>query len=260
MTQLRVLGCSGGIGDGRHTTSFLVDEDVLIDAGSGVMTLGRAEMKRIDHVLLTHAHLDHVLALPLLVDSVGEERSAPLVVHALPAVIATLKQHLFNDQLWPDFSRIPSIETPFLRFEPIRVGESLALAGRVFTPRAARHSVPACGWEVAANGVRWLFSGDTAGHPDFWRLAAGFGVGDFIVVEASFPDAQAALANLSGHYHAAALAHDWRASGCTGQLWISHLKPGGEAAILSELERALGRPAQALQPGQVFDFNGTHDA
>jgi len=94
MTRIRVLGCSGGIGDGQHTTSFLVDGDVLIDAGSGVMTLSRTEMRGIDHVL----------ALPLLDDSVGEERSVPLVVHALPAVIAALKQHLFNNQLWPFFA------------------------------------------------------------------------------------------------------------------------------------------------------------
>lgn len=246
MTRIRVLGCSGGIGDGQHTTSFLVDGDVLIDAGSGVMTLSRTEMRGIDHVL----------ALPLLDDSVGEERSVPLVVHALPAVIAALKQHLFNNQLWPDFSRIPSVEAPFMRFSPIGIGETWALAGRVFTPRAARHGVPACAWEVAANGAHWLFSGDTAGHPEFWHQAASFGPHDHVVVEASFPNAQAALANLSGHYHPIALAHDWQAFGCHSQLWISHLKPGGEVAILDELERALGRPVQALQAGQVFQLSG----
>lgn len=90
--KLRVLGCSGGIG-GRHlrTTSFLVDHDILLDAGSGVAELSVGELAAIDHVFLTHAHLDHVLALPLMIDAVADRRSQPLVVHALPEVIAALR-------------------------------------------------------------------------------------------------------------------------------------------------------------------------
>lgn len=253
MTTIRVLGCSGGIGDGRHTTSFGVDKDVLIDAGSGVLSLSRAALMRIDYVLLTHAHLDHVLALPLLIDGVGEGREKPVTVYALPAVIEMLKRHLFNNHLWPDFSRIPSVTSPFMRFEPIEVGQSLELSGRVFTAHTARHSVAACSWEVAAaNGVRWLFSGDTAGDPAFWQHAAGYGAADHVIVETSFSDAQAGLANVSGHYHPAALARDWRSSGCSCQLWISHLKPGAETDILHELEQSLGFPMRALQAGQVF--------
>ena len=43
--KLRVLGCSGGIG-GRHlrTTSLLVDNDILIDAGTGVGDVSLAEL------------------------------------------------------------------------------------------------------------------------------------------------------------------------------------------------------------------------
>ena len=64
--RIEVLGCSGGIGDDRHSTSFLIDDDILLDAGSGAMRLTRAAMARIDHVFITHSHLDHILSLPLL--------------------------------------------------------------------------------------------------------------------------------------------------------------------------------------------------
>ena len=37
--KFRVLGCSGGIGARARTTSFLVDDDVLLDAGTGVEDL-----------------------------------------------------------------------------------------------------------------------------------------------------------------------------------------------------------------------------
>src|SRR4051794_29062938 len=97
--KVRVLGCSGGIGGGRQTTSFLLDDAFLIDAGSGVTRLTLEEMRRIRHVFITHSHLDHILALPLLMDSVGTG-APPLIVHAIPEVIAALRQHLFNWALW----------------------------------------------------------------------------------------------------------------------------------------------------------------
>jgi ribonuclease BN (tRNA processing enzyme) len=252
MATLRVLGCSGGIGDSRHTTSFLLDETVLIDAGSGVLRLSRAELAKIDHVFLTHSHMDHVLALPLLVDSVGEGRAMPLTVHALPEVIALLKAHMFNNAIWPDFSRIPSVDAPFMRFVAQALDETVVLGALRFTALAARHTVPAVGWQVQGAVARWLFSGDSAGHPDFWRVVAGLSAEDVVVIETSFANDQSNLAEISGHYHAAAAAADWRRAASAAHLWISHLKPGSETQILSELSTGLGRSAQALRDDQVF--------
>ena len=81
--KIRVLGCSGAIAKECRTTSFLIDDDVLIDAGTGVGDLTLSEMRCIDHVFLTHSHLDHVAALPLMVDAVAASRSTPIKVHAL---------------------------------------------------------------------------------------------------------------------------------------------------------------------------------
>ena len=118
--KLRILGCSGGIG-GEHlrTTSLLVDDDVLIDAGTGVGDLPIADLARIDHVFLTHTHLDHICCLPLMIDSVADFRSAPLMVYGTPAVLDILQKHVFNWLVWPDFARIPSPENPFIRYQPI---------------------------------------------------------------------------------------------------------------------------------------------
>ncbi|HVJ12663.1 MAG TPA: MBL fold metallo-hydrolase, partial [Burkholderiales bacterium] len=86
--KLRVLGCSGGIG-GRHlrTTSFLLDGDILIDAGTGVGDLTLAELSQIDHIFVTHSHLDHVASIPFLVDTVGGMRSKPLTVYTTQPTI-----------------------------------------------------------------------------------------------------------------------------------------------------------------------------
>ena len=120
--KIRVLGCSGAIARDCRTTSFLVGDDVLIDAGTGVGDLTLEEMEHIDHVFLTHSHLDHIAALPLMLDAIGARRTAPMHVHALPATIAALQAHIFNDVIWPDFTRIPAPDAPFVRFVPFATG------------------------------------------------------------------------------------------------------------------------------------------
>jgi glyoxylase-like metal-dependent hydrolase (beta-lactamase superfamily II) len=134
--KVRILGCSGGIG-GRHlrTTSLLVDNDILIDAGTGVGDLAIAELAQIDHVFITHSHLDHLACLPFMVDTVGDMRNRPVIVHATEATLEIIRAHVFNWAIWPDFSVIPSPEKPFMRF--LRYGwASIDLDGRKVVPIA----------------------------------------------------------------------------------------------------------------------------
>src|SRR5256885_16979665 len=152
--RLRVLGCSGGIG-GRHlrTTSFLVDSDILIDAGTGVGDLTLAELSQIDHIFVTHSHLDHVTSIPFLVDTVGGMRSRPLTVYATRATIEILRNHLFNWAIWPDFTEIPSAEAPFMRYQEIELGKPIVLSGRTITAIPARHTGPAAGCHPATGAA-----------------------------------------------------------------------------------------------------------
>jgi ribonuclease BN (tRNA processing enzyme) len=253
--KLTVLGCSGGIGSGRHTTSLLVDDDVLIDAGSGITTLDFEQLLKIDHVFLTHAHLDHVLGLPLLLDSVGDLRSAPLTVHALPDVLDVLAAHLFNWQLWPDFREIPSAEAPWLRFEPLRVGEAYALKARTFRPLPVNHAVPACGYHVATEAGSLVFSGDTTHSEAF--IAALNAIPDLrhLIIETSFENALIDIAQASKHHWPDSLAAELQQLQVRPEIWITHLKPGNESAIMNELRAAApGWGVEALMQGQVIEL------
>src|SRR3989442_14673653 len=142
---IRVLGCSGAIAAGCRTTSFLLDGSVLIDAGTGVGDLSLDELARIDHILISHSHLDHVLSIGLLADSVLRLRSAagraPIVVHALPQTLQALREHIFNGVIWPDFTRLPSADAPVLEFRPFKVGDTLALDGHRVEVLSAAHTV-----------------------------------------------------------------------------------------------------------------------
>ncbi len=259
--RIEVLGCSGGIGDGRHTTSFLIDDDILIDAGSGALKLTRAAMAKIDHVFITHSHLDHILSLPLLLDSVGNERDKPLQLHAIPEVLVILKDHLFNWRIWPDFSRVPSIKAPFLVFSPLPLGQVWNLTdasgmAREITPIPAHHTVPTSGFHLHGSNGSLLFSGDTNSHPELWRLVGQIPDLLHLVVECSYVSAQRDIAEASRHFHALELASDLAMLELTAEVWITHLKPGAEDEIMAELLGNL--PAdmrlaiERLKLGQVF--------
>ena len=153
-STIRVLGCSGSIAAGSRTTSFLLDDDVLIDAGTGVGDLTLDELAGIEHILVSHSHLDHVLSIGLLADSVARRRvkSPPIRVHALQATLDALRQHIFNGVIWPDFTRLPSTEHPLLAFEPFAIGDVLTIGERRIEVLPAEHTVPAVGFAVSPEG------------------------------------------------------------------------------------------------------------
>lgn len=253
--QFTVLGCSGGIGSGRHTTCFRVNHDVLIDVGTGITTLDFAAMQQIDHVFITHAHLDHVLGLPLLLDSVGERRDKPVVVHALPEVLDILSTHLFNWHLWPDFREIPSKSSPWLRFEPLTLGMPYRLGAHVFTPLPVTHTVPACAYQIASSKGSLVFSGDTTHSPAL--LAALNAIPDLahLIIEVSFENALVEVAQASKHHWPDSLADELRGLRGSPRIWITHLKPGNEAAIMDELHAAMPQSRlAALEQGQTISI------
>ncbi len=257
--RIEVLGCSGGIGDDRHSTSFLIDDDILLDAGSGAMRLTRAAMARIDHVFITHSHLDHILSLPLLLDTVANERTVPLQLHAIPEVLEILKDHIFNWRIWPDFSRVPSVKEPFLKFSPIGMGQTWRLAdasGRVreITPIPAHHVVPTSGFLLRGPQGSLLFSGDSSGHPALWELAALTPDLLHLVVECSYTSGSHEIAHASRHYHAQELASYLDDLRLGPEVWITHLKPGREEDIMDELRICTSRHVNMLKELQVLQL------
>lgn len=253
--KFTVLGCSGGIGSGRHTTCFKVDDDVLLDVGSGVTTLDFEQLLKIDHIFLTHAHLDHVLGLPLLLDSVGDLRDKPVTVHALPEVLAVLSDHLFNWKLWPDFREIPSREAPWLRFETLKLDEVRTLGGRSFRPLPVEHTVPACAMHLATKAGSLVFSGDTTHSEAFQQALNAIPDLRHLVIETSFENGLAGIAQASKHHWPDSLAVELAGLRVWPDIWITHLKPGNEAAIMNELRAATpDRGVEALMPGQVIEI------
>jgi ribonuclease BN (tRNA processing enzyme) len=236
--KVRVLGCSGAIAKDCRTTSFLIDGDLLVDAGTGVGDLTLDEMRAVDSVLLTHSHLDHVAALPLMLDSVGSMRTQPLNVYALAGTIAALKAHVFNDVIWPDFTRIPSASQPFVRFHEIKTGHTLQFGAKSVEVLPAVHSVPAAGFAVTAGQGSWVFSGDTERNPAFWQRINQLPVA-VLVIETAFSNREKELAKRSLHLSPMTLAEelDCIAKDKRYPIYITHTKPAETEMIMAEIQR-----------------------
>jgi cAMP phosphodiesterase len=254
--RLRVLGCSGGIGGELRTTSFLIDHDILIDGGTGLGELSLDEMKGIRHVFLTHTHLDHIACLPLMIDSLFPVISDPIVIHGQRATIETLKKHVFNWAVWPDFSRLPSEERPVMLYEMHEPGETIVMGDRRFEMLPVNHIIPTVGYRIehAGSGVMAL-SADTTTNDTLWNALNARDRLDLLVVEVAFTDALEGLSRVSRHYCPSLLAEDLKKLRHHPRIYLTHNKPGEEATIFEQCRRHItDRELTRLTGGMVLEI------
>jgi len=254
--KLKILGCSGGISTNLRTTSMLLDNDVLIDAGTGIGDLSLTELSMIDHVFLTHSHLDHVACLPFLVDSTNIMRdNKPLTVYATEETLGILRQHLFNWKIWPDFTQIPDAQQPYMRYQAIELGRTVEVGERKITPLPANHTVPAVGFHLDSGQASLVFSGDTADNDALWEKVNQIDNLRYLIIETAFSNAEKELAILSKHLCPSMLAEELAKLKRRPEIFITHLKPGEIELTMQEIgECVRGFTPTMLQNGQAFEF------
>lgn len=252
--QIRVLGCSGGIAKGVATTSFLIDDDILIDAGTGVCSLTLKEMQSLKHIFITHSHLDHIASIPLLTDTLfGGLIGNPLIMYAQRSTIKVLRENIFNWAIWPDFTVLPHKTNAVLRLKGMTAGTSIDIDGRTIEMITVNHAVPGVGYRVESNGKSFAFSGDTTSNENLWASLNKHDGLDLLFVESAFANKDAELARVAFHYCPDTLAKDLPKLKHRPEIYISHLKPGEESAIMKECKKAMpDRNLRRLKSGDIF--------
>lgn len=251
--RIKVLGCSGGIGGGLRTTALLVDEDVLVDAGTGVGDLSLEALARIDHIFVSHSHLDHVTSIPFLVDTVCWMRSTPIVVYGIKETLDILRAHLFNWKIWPDFTQIPSAQQPFMVYREIEPGEIVEIRGRRFTAIPANHTVPAVGYAVETAKGALIYTGDTAPNEALWEVVNRTPNLKYLIIETAFSNKERDIASASKHLCPDLLAAELSRMKVSPEVFITHLKPGEGALTMREVAQAAGRwRPRMLENNQEF--------
>ncbi len=253
--KIRVLGCSGGIGGNLRTTSLLVDEDVLIDAGTGVGDLSLEALAKIDHIFVSHSHLDHVASIPFLVDTVCWMRASPIVVYGIKETLDILRAHLFNWKIWPDFTQIPDGDKPFMVYRELALGETVELRGRRFTTIPANHTVPAVGYALQTQSASLIYSGDTSTNDALWEVVNRTPNLKYLIIETAFSNKERDIAAASKHLCPDMLAEELAKMRPMPEVFITHLKPGEGALTMKEVGQAAGRwGPRRLENNQEFSL------
>jgi cAMP phosphodiesterase len=234
---------------------MLLDHDVLIDAGTGVSDLSLTELSLIDHIFVTHSHLDHVSSIPFMVDTVGGMRANPVTVYAQPATIEMMRNHIFNWSIWPDFTQVPTADKPFMRYEPIQVGQEIVIKGRKITPIPANHVVPAVGFHLDSGKASLVFSGDTTTNDAMWNVVNKITNLKYVIIETAFCNREKQLAIVSKHLCPSMLAEELAKLERSAEIFITHLKPGEIELTMQEIEECAGQyKPRMLQNNQVFEL------
>jgi ribonuclease BN (tRNA processing enzyme) len=176
-------------------------------------------------------------------------------VHATEATINILKLHVFNWDIWPDFTVIPNEKQPYLRFEPLCLGETITLGERKITALPANHIVPAVGYQLDSGKASLVFSGDTANCDELWAAVNRIQNLKYLIVETAFCNAEIELARMSKHFCPLTLAADLQKLQLNPTVFITHLKPGEVELTMQEIAQCVkGFALQMLKNGQAFEF------
>ena len=214
---------------------------VAIDAGCLTQALTIPEQVAIRQIFISHSHLDHICTLPFYTKNIFGHTDVPVEIHALPETLDALRRHLFNDEIWPDFSVIPNPDNPIIRFSEIEPGRTYELEGLRITPIQVNHLVPCVGYLVEDDHSAFLFSSDTAATDEVYAVANRTPNLKLFITEASFPNEQGWLADAAKHLTPAKLGVELKKLQVKVPVGIYHLTPGDRSVMLPQL-RALGDP------------------
>jgi ribonuclease BN (tRNA processing enzyme) len=257
--RVRVLGCHGGETPRHRTTCFLIDERITIDAGAICRSLTLDEQVKIDHILVSHSHMDHVKDLALMADQIIGRRKEPVHVHCGPETTETLQTSYFNNYLWPDFTRIPTPDAPVMRLHVREALERFHIPapGQAQAPSTpstppgplaegeyevtyvpVTHPVESMAMIIRGARGSVLYSSDTGPTARLWEVANQTPdlVGMF--VELSFPNHMQALADVAGHYTPQTLHAEMKKVNERDRipLYVYHLKPSFYEQTKDELQ------------------------
>ncbi len=250
--KLKVLGPHGGELPGCKSTCFLVDGRLALDAGALTSTLELPELSRVDDILLTHSHFDHIKDLPMMSDVVVGRRDKPVVIHSNSECIATLRKNIFDNVIWPDFTKIPNAKNPVFKLRAFKAGSKVKVGRYDVRSVLVSHPVESCGFVISDGSSSFAISGDTGPTEQFWKVLNKTSGVKLVLVECSFPNALQSLADISGHFTPQTLEKELAKFDRRGaEVVLYHLKPAFVQQIKKEVRRL---PVHVSELGEEFEF------
>lgn len=252
---LKVLGSSGSEMPNFRSPGFIIDDVLMLDAGTIGGVLSESEQWKIRNILITHAHLDHIKGIPFLADNLVIKNKKHLVeVWSTAPVIRSIKRNMLNDSVWPDFTRIPNAKNPVIKLNAIKKKKPFEIKSYKVTAIGVTHAVPAVGYVIEdKHGKRLMYTGDTGPTEELWKETKNHI--HCLIVEVSFPNRMEALSIKTGHLTARLLKNEIRKMTIIpSHILITHPKPQYRRKILGEVAALGYNNIQVLSDGEEFSF------
>jgi ribonuclease BN (tRNA processing enzyme) len=247
---LEILGCYGNIIGEYRATAFLINDSVLLDAGTVTEVLDDEKLKKIKHVLISHTHIDHLKGLFPLVDELVMMGSYSFELISTPDILQNITDNLFNDLIWPDFTAIPSERRAIMKLREIQIGTPSLVGTLRVQPIPVSHTVTCVGYLITEDSHGFIYTADTGLTDRIWEIARDEPNIDFIIADVSFPSRLEKLAHISGHMTPSMLIHSLERYGLDDTpIYITHMKPIFRQEILSELSSLNHPNIRALEQG-----------
>jgi cAMP phosphodiesterase len=229
-----------------------VDDTVALDAGALTSTLSLEELVKVDHIIVSHSHFDHVKDIPLLADLIVGRRKTPVTIWASQECARTLRANMFNNALWPDFTKIPNKKNPVMQLKSFRAGSSFQVGKYTVNSVAVTHPVESCGFVISNGNSALAMSGDTGPTDKLWKLLNKTKNLKAVLLETSFPNEMQYLADLSGHLTPQTLQSELAKFNRNGaSVLLYHLKPAYVQVLKDEVAQL---PVEVLELGDTFEL------
>jgi ribonuclease BN (tRNA processing enzyme) len=260
---LRIQLLPTSLGDRTQTqslTSFIINGTIALDAGSLGFSLVGEQLSDIEHVIITHSHLDHVASLPIAIAEVFPRLKRPIKIYGTEVVLKAVRDHLLNGVIWPDFSRINMLgsDRAAIEFVTLEPHKSFELDGVRFTPVPVNHEVPTIGIVAETPDAAVAFTSDTCRTDDIWAAASKPANLRAVFVDCSFPDEMESLAISSGHLTPKMVATEAAKLTRPAMIVCVHIKPDTKEKVLEQLAAQTGRHIEAVEIGKTYVFDGGH--
>lgn len=231
---VKVIGGHGGVSPGFQATSYLINDELLIDAGSIASGVSIKDQIKVDNILISHAHLDHISELAYLCDNCFGLKNKPFMVYSNKVVKDAIKTHILNDTIWPDFSKLPSESKPTIKFNEFIPGATFQLGDYEVTPVRVNHFTEACGFVITWREKTLIFTQDTGPTEEIWKVGNKSSlVGIFS--EISFPNILEQVAIDSLHHTPKSIGEEVKKMPKKVPIYLGHLKPNYQDILVNEI-------------------------
>ena len=242
----------------QYLTSLSIDRRTLIDAGSAGFALEPRELALVENLFISHSHMDHIASLPQMLDSCLGWGLKPPTIWAGVETIAVLKEMIFNDRIWPDFLSLESNGKRLVEVRPAIDFEPILLQGLTVTPIPVSHVIPTQGYLLETAEATVLVSSDTGPTVAFWDVANRLDRLDAVILEVSFANDLALIAEMARHLTPRTFAQELtKLKNHEPAILAVHLKPWSRAAILEELATLGLKALEIMESGVDYDFPGS---